>query len=397
MLFKRNRIPFTIPYDARELTEDEMILVNGGAEEKKESQESKSESVTVKSGNTLSGIVSDYNKANGTNYTVSDVAKNSGISNPDVIYPGQEIKFGASNSTGSGCSLQGNDQTSVQTGGSQKNISNSQSNTNAILTATEKGERNCACSTERCKINYGAGDMTVTERIASEKKKNAGGKIEGNAYKPNEIDSDVRYNAKDYKGEHIMTLKYDDKENYAEFRDYYLTVGQYGTAETISYDGIGLTDEKGNILHILRDEKSILKYSKSLGLPTGPSGDVFLTLELDLVGGIGFEASVSLVVDLDNWKDSGINFSAGPATGLNVGVGAGVGYVKRELEGSTPIAVDGNFGGALSFSPAIMTDDQGFNGVSVSLGPGMGLSTSTQKSYTLSINNAINFFKGVGN
>ncbi|MEE3312801.1 MAG: LysM domain-containing protein, partial [Treponema sp.] len=96
MLFKRKRIPFPIPGDARKLTEEEMILVNGGAEEKKESQESKSESVTVKSGNTLSGIVSDYNKANGTNYTVSDVAKNSGISNPDVIYPGQEIKFGSS-------------------------------------------------------------------------------------------------------------------------------------------------------------------------------------------------------------------------------------------------------------------------------------------------------------
>ena len=191
-------------------------------------------------------------------------------------------------------------------------------------------------------------------------------------------------------------MKYDDKRNYAELRDYYLTIGRYGTGETISYDGIGLTDEKGNIIHIFRDEKSILEYSKSLGLPTGPCGDVFLTAELDMVGGTGFEASVSLVLDLDNWKDSGINFSAGPATGLNVGVGAGVGYVKRELEGSTPIAVDGNFGGALSFSPAIMTDEQGFNGASVSFGPGMGLSTSTQKSYTFSVNSVINFFNKLG-
>ena len=31
MLFKRNRIPFTIPDDARELTEEEMVQVNGGA------------------------------------------------------------------------------------------------------------------------------------------------------------------------------------------------------------------------------------------------------------------------------------------------------------------------------------------------------------------------------
>lgn len=106
MLFKRNRIPFPIPGDARKLTEEEMVQVNGGAEEKKVSQESKSESVTVQSGNTLSGIVSDYNKANGTNYTVSDVAKNSGSSS------------------------QGNNPASAQTGGNQGNYSVSNS-TNA--------------------------------------------------------------------------------------------------------------------------------------------------------------------------------------------------------------------------------------------------------------------------
>ena len=70
----------TVPKGCRELSDEEMFKVNGGTEEKKESQESKSESVTVQSGNTLSGIVNDYNKANGTNYTVSEVAKNSGIS-----------------------------------------------------------------------------------------------------------------------------------------------------------------------------------------------------------------------------------------------------------------------------------------------------------------------------
>ncbi len=144
MLFKRNRIPFTIPDDARELSEEEMIQVNGGAEEKKESQESKSESVTVKSGNTLSGIVSDYNKANGTNYTVSDVAKNSGISNPDVIYPGQEIKFGASSSTNSGSSSQGNNPASAQTGGNQGNYSVSNStnaNPGSSVTITNGSDR----------------------------------------------------------------------------------------------------------------------------------------------------------------------------------------------------------------------------------------------------------------
>ena len=397
------------------MTEEEMLLVNGGEKAKDETV------VTVESGDTLSELTAKLNEQNGTDYTYEEIALLNGITDPDTIYAGQTIVFpgtsqpesgsdsGSSGDTPSSPSSSNstNDATANTVKGPEHHSAYDQQYINEMMEKEQKkalsssGIQGTAVSGKRIegqeiKVNPGAGDMTVTERIASEKKKNAGGKIEGNVYKPNEIDSDVRYNAKDYKGEHIMTLKYDDKENYAEFRDYYLTVGQYGTAETISYDGIGLTDEKGNILHILRDEKSILKYSKSLGLPTGPCGDVFLTLELDLVGGMGFEASVSLVVDLDNWKDSGINFSAGHAGGLNVGVGAGVGYVKRELEGSTPIAVDGNFGGALPFSIAAMSDDEGFNGASVSFGPGKGLSTSTQKSYTLSINSVENFFKGLG-
>ena len=107
----------TVPKGCRELSDEEMFKVNGGAEEKKESQESKSESVTVQSGNTLSGIVNDYNKANGTNYTVSEVAKNSGISNPDVIHPGQEIKFGTSNSTSNASPSQTGNQGATNTNG----------------------------------------------------------------------------------------------------------------------------------------------------------------------------------------------------------------------------------------------------------------------------------------
>lgn len=92
-----------------------MILVNGGAEEKKESP--KTDTHTVVSGDTLSEIVYNYNKENGTKLTVNEVAKNSGISDPDKIYPGQEIKLGASNSTNSGSSSQGNNPASAQTGG----------------------------------------------------------------------------------------------------------------------------------------------------------------------------------------------------------------------------------------------------------------------------------------
>jgi len=173
MLFKRKRIPFPIPGDARKLTEEEMILVNGGAEEKKESQESKSESVTVKSGNTLSGIVSDYNKANGTNYTVSDVAKNSGISNPDVIYPGQEIKFGSSSSTSG-------------TSGSS-NISTSSSVSSSSVSMTNTGNA-CAANATKDQNYHGACDQQfINEMMEKEQKKNVG----GNGVTGNNIDSHI--------------------------------------------------------------------------------------------------------------------------------------------------------------------------------------------------------------
>lgn len=92
-----------VPEGCRELTDEEMFRINGGSTEKKEgSQESQGESqggtVTVQSGNTMSQIVSDYNKANGTNYTVNEIAEKNGISNPDVIHPGQHINFGDSSS-----------------------------------------------------------------------------------------------------------------------------------------------------------------------------------------------------------------------------------------------------------------------------------------------------------
>ena len=120
MLFKRKRIPFPIPDDARELTEEEMILVNGGGKEQggqQESQDEKCETQTVKKGDTLSQIVADYNKEHGTDLTVADVAKMSGISNPDLIYPGQKINFGNQGTSGSGTSPQNTLQTSPSMGG----------------------------------------------------------------------------------------------------------------------------------------------------------------------------------------------------------------------------------------------------------------------------------------
>ncbi len=136
MLFKRKRIPFPIPDDARELTEEEMILVNGGGKEQSNqqgSQDNNGETQTVKKGDTLSQIVSDYNKEHGTDLSVSDVAKMSGIENPDLIYPGQKINFGNQVVTGVTSAPQNVTQISPSIGGnigsrhtvpSEKNYSN---------------------------------------------------------------------------------------------------------------------------------------------------------------------------------------------------------------------------------------------------------------------------------
>ena len=210
-------------------------------------------------------------------------------------------------------------------------------------------------------------------------------------FNPNEPDTDKRYNAKDviYQNQklHVMAISCDDAENFESFLNYYVLVGKDGVAGTTVYDGIGLMDKNGNVIQVLSDEKYIYNYARSLGIQIadGLHGDIFITSEVDLVAGWGFEGSISLVIDLDNWKDSGINISGGFAGGCNVGFGVGVGYVKRELEGCSPIGCDGNFG-YLPFSAAVMTDEEGFNGGSITFGPGMGVSSSVQNSYTLSIN-----------
>ena len=210
-------------------------------------------------------------------------------------------------------------------------------------------------------------------------------------FNPNEPDSDKRYNAQDvkYKNKtlHVMTINCDDAENFESFLNYYVLIGKDGAAGTTVYDGIGLMDKNGNVIQVLEDEKSVCNYARSFGIKIadGLHGDIFITAEVDLVAGWSFEGSISLVIDLDNWKDSGINISGGLAGGCNVGFGVGAGYVKRELEGCSPLGVDGNFG-YLPFSAAVMTDEEGFNGGSITFGPGMGVSSSVQNSYTLSIN-----------
>ena len=81
-LFKRKKtypayVDIPIPEGCREMTEyEKRFVVNGGGEKK---EEPKNDTHTVVSGDTLSKIVYDYNKENGTNLTVSEVAKNSTV------------------------------------------------------------------------------------------------------------------------------------------------------------------------------------------------------------------------------------------------------------------------------------------------------------------------------
>ena len=83
-------------------------------------------------------------------------------------------------------------------------------------------------------------------------------------FNPNEPNSDKRYNARDNDGEHLMTVFFSDRNNFEDFANYYLTVGQYGAANTPVYDGIGLTDNKGNIVKVLKTKEEVLAHAEML-------------------------------------------------------------------------------------------------------------------------------------
>jgi hypothetical protein len=126
----------------------------------------------------------------------------------------------------------------------------------------------------------------------------------------------------------------------------------------------------------------------------GLHGDLILfQIEFDAVAFYGIEGSVSLVLDLDHpLLQSGINFSGGLANGANIGIGIGMGYVRGDVEGFTPLTIDLN---AVEFSPTIITDAKGLAGATLSAGIGGGLSLSSQRSWTLNVQAGINFFKWV--
>jgi RHS repeat-associated protein len=124
-----------------------------------------------------------------------------------------------------------------------------------------------------------------------------------------------------------------------------------------------------------------------------PSGlvDLFGTVEGDLVGLLGIEGGLGVVIDLDDLGDSGFFRTRGGAGGANVGISAGVGFAIREIEGDS-LNFDIN---AKVVSPTISWDDQGFNGLTFGVGPGAGASSSFTNTSTYSIHNLISDVKSV--
>ena len=99
-----------------------------------------------------------------------------------------------------------------------------------------------------------------------------------------------------------------------------------------------------------------------------------------MVGGTGVEGGIGIVIDTDNLWESGVFGTAGYAAGANVGVAIAGGFAIRDIEGWS-YNVDANVG---AFSPVVSFDDCGFNGLSLGIGPGKGLSASATHTWTFS-------------
>jgi RHS repeat-associated protein len=122
-----------------------------------------------------------------------------------------------------------------------------------------------------------------------------------------------------------------------------------------------------------------------------PSGlaDIFLGVEGDLNGVVGGEGGFGIVFDTDNWLDSGIYGTVGFGAGANVGVSVCGGYARREIEGwGTDIDIN-----AGKVSPTFLFDEEGFNGMSFGVGPGVGASIGASNTWTLSIGDLVKWFR----
>ena len=108
----------------------------------------------------------------------------------------------------------------------------------------------------------------------------------------------------------------------------------------------------------------------------GLSDDVFVGVEVDLIGAFGVEFGFGVVVDLDTPTDSGIFGNGGLAGGANVGVVVGGGYATGDIEGVSA-GVDVNMPG-FSIQSSIGEDGGGVVGGSL----GFGIGASVNQTYT---------------
>ena len=224
---------------AREMTEEELYIVNGGS--------TVEDTHTVQSGDTLGTLVYNYNQANGTNLTVSEVAESNGIEDPNLIYVGQTINFGNSGeeeiTNAAAQTDTPTDNSAADTTPQQQNQS-TETNSGTKPASDYSNSSNCGNT-----VNYETTYSTSPD-----------------CYNSESTDPDERYNGQDYNGEHLMVVNYKDKEKFGEISGYYLTIGKYGSADTTVYDGIGITDDTGKIVLVLKEEQPILIYSNHLGL-----------------------------------------------------------------------------------------------------------------------------------
>ena len=125
---------------------------------------------------------------------------------------------------------------------------------------------------------------------------------------------------------------------------------------------------------------SVLKRILDTPSPLPLSGDIFTVADIDLVGLTGMEISIGQVLDLDHPLESGYYISFSNSTSASVGAAMGIGYVRREIEGKGA-SLDFNL---KSISVTSLHDEQGFNGASVTFGPGGGAAASYGQTWAIS-------------
>ncbi len=121
--------------------------------------------------------------------------------------------------------------------------------------------------------------------------------------------------------------------------------------------------------------------------------DIFAFIEFDaVVNDGGGSASFGFAWDVSG-GDFKIFFSNGGGVGYNIGIGAGVGFAVREIDGKgTELDVN-----AKVASVTVLRDDQGWNGGALSIGPGVGGAVTDTETHTLRASDVadkiVNFLK----